>query len=208
MNTELQITEAGIFQIDGDTGTIIGEMTTTPLALPTDNPDKATVAQYVMQYAWKCGRIIQAIEKSVYGAGGSIETIDAEIARLTQLRNHAEVKLMESRTLICEYVKNAMAEMGADKIALDGIGTFRHRKLPDKVIDNLQQWDDGDAVPYQQLSLERQHFLAQLHPDLFVIKTTVQPVKAEIKKALQQGSDIPYFKLEVGERRFEFATKE
>jgi hypothetical protein len=150
-------------------------------------------------FAWRVGRAIRSIERAVAGTYplSPVAVIDVEISRLQAVRQMMVEKLESSRGQLLALAQEAMDRTNTIKLKLDGVGTFRYRKLPDKVVDG--------AIPFDSLTLQQRAEFAEAHPECINLKVIYQPDKKAIKGGLEDGGSLPYFALEPGGQKFEFA---
>ena len=86
-----------------------------------------------------------------------------------------------------------MEEVGEKKLMYPGIGTFRWRKLPDKV--NTDKFDELEDA-------EKRAF-ATTYPDF--VRTKVDPNRKEVMTRFKAGTEVPnLFTVQPGGERFEF----
>lgn len=153
---------------------------------------------------WKLARAIRANNNATDTSNqrNSVAVVQAEIDRLEAVKMKMLDKLNQNVAQLTAIAENVMAETAVEKIKLDGVGTFRYRKLPVKVVDL------GNPKTFDDLTQDERLALAKSCPDQFKIETVVNPVKAAIKKAIDSGQAVPHFALEDGGRKFEFAEAE
>lgn len=154
-------------------------------------------------FLWKIGRAIRANENATDTTNqrNSIAIVQSEIDRLEAVKGRMLDKLSANVAQLTAIAENVMSETAIEKIKLDGVGTFRYRKLPVKVVDLGNPKTFDDLTPDERLAL------AKSCPDQFKVETIVKPVKAAIKKAIDSGQAVPHFALEDGGRKFEFESE-
>ncbi len=188
--------------IDQTTGEIIEVETLAAEAKEVLTPGVPIAA--VTPFLWKIGRAIRANNNATDTSNqrNSVAVVQAEIDRLEAVKQKMLDKLNQNVAQLTAIAENVMQETAVEKIKLDGVGTFRYRKLPVKVVDL------GNPRTFDELGPEEKIHLGEDFPEYFRTKTTVEPIKAAIKKAIDSGQAVPHFALEDGGRKFEFAEEE
>lgn len=160
---------------------------------------QTTPVALIQPYLWRLGRAIRSIRRAadVENPRAAIAMVQAEIDRLNGVKQVMIEKLEQSAVQLIGLAEEAMNRTDAIKVKLDGVGTFRYRKLPDKVVDG--------AIPFESLTEEQKESFHSSQPDLIKMKVIYQPDKKAIRTAIEAGESIPYFAIDGGGQKFEFA---
>lgn len=162
---------------------------------------QTTPVALMQPYLWRLGRAIRGIRRAadVENPRAALAMVQAEISRLEAVKQVMLDKLDQSANRLLSLAEEAMNRTDAIKVKLDGVGTFRYRKLPDKVTDG--------AIPFESLTEEQKESFHFSQPDLIKMKVSYQPDKKAIKTAIDGGAALPYFRVEGGGSKFEFAQE-
>jgi len=142
----------------------------------------------------KLARAIRAID---YKVAMIDDFVEQEVSRIKDVAGAKRQKLTDSRAQLLKFAENELITLGHKKEDLPGIGTFRFRRLPERV----------DTIEFDEMAERDQESIIVTSPGLFKnVPETWRPNKAEIKKFLKRldGNSAKGFRLVRDPDKFEF----